>query len=497
MTLSTEFGKLIFIFFLFFCLDSNAQKFDSFIKKVDKASRELERTTKEVNKTFKDVNKDINSSKKASYSKRSADVSKKQDIDGVSSSSTISSRKKGHLSSSGYENVTISPNEENSYYKVANDFYIDISDIKSKYPQGYNPKWDLIDNSGLVNFNMTTYNSKAPEKKEAFVTISEFNGEAYVFLSKFLYSSACAGKLVSNGNQVLITERNQSFYVDKFYNYEAKYEYVGNRGKKVYKVLSTPCISKSGSVYDAGGWRLNLDISKKENSSLLINAKVESILINEYIISKRGVDFGKRYEIEGKIFENKNTPEQAIATKKRLETEEEQRRLTQIAYENKKKEESRLFEIRIKDSFAALVKEQGSFENSRYGCLKVESGEREVTTYETVTYQESPRFRDRIGPDGSIVGTDLVEQGIKRDVMVPKKHNESYKGYKNVCSKPVTIMGAKKMQSEKGTIYYVDASVVVDPGEMTEDLLKIEDNYNPKASEIGSIHYYKNKLPLK
>jgi hypothetical protein len=79
------------------------------------------------------------------------------------------------------------------------------------------------------------------------------------------------------------------------------------------------------------------------------------------------------------------------------------------------------------------------------------------------------------------------------DVSTPGE-TKYYSGLKNICDKPITIKGVTKLISNHGTIYYEDASFSISPGQITNSVYIIDDNYDPNKAEIGSTHYFKNKL---
>jgi hypothetical protein len=396
-----------------------------------------------------------------------------------------------------YKNVSFTTDEESKYFKVANDLYIDIGSLKDLYEYPYGPFWNIIDvkypinyaeKFGTINFEMHNYIQNINRSAEGRISITNYNGNAFVTLSKFLNCN-CAGRLVKNGEKVVIVDQPQTFFIDDFYEFVEDLDLSTIR--KSIRVLSKPCKKLTGSWFDEGGWRMKLVLNTGKDNSISISAIVESLVTQSNLIKKNGTDVGKRWIANNAIFTNRVTPEMAAASIMDIQLRNTKDSLRIVNERKREIEMERLFEIEIKDSYAKVVKIQSSYNainNSSY--LKVEKGEREERQirYEQESYAVSAPYDPSSG---------RFTQMETRSVPVTSYVTVQYEGLRNKSKTEIIILGISKFKSPKGTIYYKDASIKLAPGEITNSFIEIENSYNPKTVEINSTHYYKTKLPIK
>jgi hypothetical protein len=181
---------------------------------------------------------------------------------------------------------------------------------------------------------------------------------------------------------------------------------------------------------------------------------------------------------------NQMADDQAIAAKKR----DEQRRLAAIAYEKEKEEKARQFELKIKNSLSKVIKEQASFVHAgKSGCLKVDQGFKQVRSVDPG--KSFPLYRDIPTDDGSFKRVYAGESRTEDQVTYTPV---SYKGHRNTCSSSIIILDISKLRSYEGTIYYEDASIVLNCNEITDTLIDSEETYNSRTAGVGSTHYFKS-----
>lgn len=249
-------------------------------------------------------------------------------------------------------------------------------------------------------------------------------------------------------------------------------------------MLTETPLEKSRNQLIAGGASGDVELAASDKGDIIIGFTVEYQRLASKIKPA-----GLSYRLTGKdlISRNLQTVEDASMYVANLRQNKTADSLQSITNAKRREEQSRLFEMKIKNSYAEVVQLQNSYAPSA-ACLKTASGKREE---EYMVLEDKEVWVN----DYEIAGTTSGFQW--RKVEVTKKRLVPYSGQKNTCLKAVYIKGIEKLQSPAGTIYYEDRSIKLEPGEMTSTALVIEPFYYPSTAEIGRIYYYTNKLPTK
>ncbi len=347
-----------------------------------------------------------------------------------------------------------------------------LLDISGEYPPGYFPMWDRVikNNEGnLRNYpKMSTveveiFNGKNPKTSQVYslVILSGYKDKAILIFGDYY------ADLEINEPFVIINKHPQSFRLINF------------RISKYGRLTDVP-IEQSKDAYVSGGGKGIIELDAQDNGNINMNLNIEY-----YHQANRFKTYGLSYKYTLKDFQfiNLRSAEKAITTVENIRKNRIEDSLQTIINAKNKIEEDRLFEIKIKNSFMEVSKSQKSIINtSNYNCLK---RDKIITTV--------PGRKEKVIGEMKYT-SEGVPIGTLDYYVETQSHTEIIEGFRNICSNPITIRGITKLQSTKGTIYYKDASFTVLAGEMSNILFKLEENYNSKSAEIGSTHYYKEKL---
>lgn len=380
-----------------------------------------------------------------------------------------------------YRTVKLTPSDITRYYRIAGDFYIDVADTKSKYPVGYEPKWSMMGNFFQMPFTRTNFmQNKLTGTGTQGLAIGEVNGKAYIYLSGFL-SCNCMAPLLKNGDQIVIDNSVQSFFVNDFVQ-------TGSDGQPT----SNPCKNMNMSFYDTGGWKMKLSLSIDDQQILFANAQVESLTTQKNFINRNGMNVSSIWVSENISLPNLMTVAKAIEDIKQKQKDAAEVETRRIAQEKRHKEEIIAFEAEIKNSFRKVAIKQNNYPEFIEGCIKTSNytkfvpGTAEVYHYITETTGRTDEQ-----------GLPVFEQHKVVDQPETMGGYIQYIGVKNNCDKTIVIKGITKLESESNTIYFKDASIKLGPGETIDHALVIDGYYNSKTAEIGSTHYFKRKVSIK
>lgn len=337
-----------------------------------------------------------------------------------------------------------------------------VLDIKGEYPEGYKPRWKYWDIYNSLTFQMDNYVSPRPLFKTSLndFSILENNGKAAVRFN------GCIGEIVTKDNVVFLTETPQSFKVINF--------------KKAKNPAINCCDGKNRYHADIEG---EITLSSNENGDIQV-----SLVMEEFRPASRDVSY--RHTVKNLIVKNEMSVERAYALLNERKRSFIADSLEKIATAIRLKEESRLFELKINNSLPKLAALQNRY-FTNYNALKIVKGEKE----ERYTYYESS---SRAVPSGGFQSNGSPNYEMETtSTPVTGTRTVQYEGLKNTSNRKLMIKGITKLKSQVGTLYYEDASIELEPGEMTDTLFKIWENYNPSVSEIGSTNYYKAKIIIK
>lgn len=356
--------------------------------------------------------------------------------------------------------------------EISKNLFLDISGV---YPSGYFPMWYRVIKSNEGNIKnypkMTTvevenFNGKNSKTSEVYsiVVLSEYKDKAILIFGDYY------ADLEINEPFVIINKHPQSFRLSNF------------RITKFGKFTDVP-IEQSKDAYVSGGAKGIIELFAQDNGSINMNLNIEY-----YHQANRFKTYGLSFKYTLKDFqiENLMPAEKAITIVENIRKNRVKDSIQTIISAKNKIEEERLFEIKIKNSFMEVAKSQKSIINtSNYNCLKRDN---KINTI--------PGRKEKV-----IGEMKYTSEGVPIGTLDYYKETQGYteiiEGFRNICSNPITIKGITKLQSTKGTIYYKDASFTILAGEMSNTLFKLEENYNFKSAEIGSTHYYKEKLGVK
>ena len=332
-----------------------------------------------------------------------------------------------------------------------------ILNIKGKYPSNYKPIWNCVWNPRGIEYNLENNVVKHPIiKTEKIITnLESSDNKATVFFDGCI----CDIKLPTQ--IVTINERPQTFELVNF--------------RSIKNGLVEPC--KQKNPFFKGGWEGKVTLSSNDSGDINMNLIISGFGDSRF--KGRYLSYG--WSLQNYVLQNQMTPKKALTvlTKKRNDRISDS--LDDVARQKVISENYRLFELSIKNSFSKVADIQMKFADKfNMKCLKI------VNESYTISGHSEPysvQLFDRLGPIGYETRYRWVSP---RDVI--------REGFKNTCTNTIYIKGIKKLVSYAGTVYYEDASIELKQNQMTGGVLNIEENYNPKTAEIGSIHYYKNKL---
>lgn len=371
---------------------------------------------------------------------------------------------------SNYQNISISAIDTNKSYKIAEDLYMNIGDIKKTYPDGYGPQWAIIRNYAQMDFTKVNYlQNKLTNTATGSLAIGEINGKAYVFFAGFL-SCNCAAQLLKENEHVLISSNAQSFFVNDF--------------RKITpdgKITAEPCKLMTGSYYDTKGWNLKISLSIDNQQTLVVSPALTSLTVQQSYINRNGTDMSATWTATDVKLPNLVTPEKAISDKRYKEQAKKDAIARQTAMEKRARINEASFELQIKNSLKNVAKQQSQNPKFKAGCIKIESGSYYSPPEEDIVPFQTPYSWDEGRWLKNLVGNTY----------------RTYQGLKNVCDTRIVINGITKSRSTQNTIYYEDSSIELSPGEMTNSIIDIEESYNPNTAKVGSTHYFKNKLIVK
>ncbi|QHV95300.1 hypothetical protein [Spirosoma endbachense] len=360
-------------------------------------------------------------------------------------------------------------------YPISSQIFVPLP---GTYPKGFEPRWSIkadqwdkffLKHKIALNLESNTTAKSVLLKEETAIGIMDYQGRTVLRFDAI--GCKCVADLDLPAQKLTLNESPIRFGLSNFRKLQVNPADDPN----------APCQNMASFTH--GGWAGYITLSANSQSTITMDLLLENYSSPRY---RNGMltykFFGTNIAIP-----NQMTADQAIAVKKRDEEREEQRRLAAIAYEKEKEEKARQFELKIKNSLSKVIKEQASFVHAgKSGCLKVDQGVNQVRSVDPG--KSFPVYRDIPTDDGSFKRVYAGESRTEDQVTYTPV---SYKGHRNTCSSPVTILGISKHRSDKGTIYYEDASIVLNSNEITETLIDIEETYNARTAEVGSTHYFK------
>ncbi len=403
----------------------------------------------------------------------------KETGDKVSSAITngINNLFKGKRNKQGQNEANQKSNENNEKsnlltfdggYPLTRNIYVNIN---GEYPNGYQPSWRFIGKVQNLELKYENYIDGGTGNQAISFGIVEYQGKTVLKQNAFTEcfpACECIADIVLPSSKITLNSTPQRFPLRNFRVIDSQ----------------TPCYPSGGRTSDPEGY---ITLSADNNGNITFDFKLK-VFYKENPYFKL---YGKAsYLIYGNSLSmpNEMTPDKAILTIQNIRKNEIEDSLATIAYEKRKAEETRLFEMKIKNSYekVSLVhKKYNNFSN----CIKIDSGSK------SESYTDYVYSLVKIETHGGISG---VAYELERR-LVPQTNYRTvkYEGFKNNCKIPIVILGIKKLKSPLGTIYYEDASITLEAGEMTDYKIDIENNYNSKLAEVGSIHYFKNKILIK
>ncbi|HVW96768.1 MAG TPA: hypothetical protein VHA56_12435 [Mucilaginibacter sp.] len=382
---------------------------------------------------------------------------------------------------SSYQIVSLTPSDTIKYYKIAGDLFIDIGDTKAKYPGGYQPIWAIMGNYFSMPFVKVNYlQNGLTGAGNHNIGIGQVDGKAYVYISGFL-SCNCMAPLLTKGGQAIINNTPQTFFTSDFWQ-------TGND----YKPTQTPCRNLTWSAYDTGGWKLKIVLSIDSDQAITANATVESLTAQQSYFNKNGTKVSSVWASADVVLPNLMSVENAVNIEQQKEKEAREAEARRLAAEKQEREEIAAFEAEIKDSFQKVAAAQSKYADYNLECLKRSTYSTFVPGQEKITHTESyPTGTTDLNTGAPIYGQrEVVDQEASAGYYI--KHT----GEKNTCGTTIIIKGITKLISSSKTIYYKDASIKLEPGEITDNELVIDEYYNAKIAVTGSTHYYKKSLTM-
>ncbi|MFP5041895.1 hypothetical protein [Parasediminibacterium sp. JCM 36343] len=328
--------------------------------------------------------------------------------------------------------------------------------IKGKYPTGYKPNWKCVWSPDNIVFKAENNVVKRPifNTDNLKANIAAIENKAIVF-----FDGGISDIIIPNG-VAIINEQPQTFKLDNFRNFKDGQPY------------------RQKNPFFKGGWVGVITLSSKPNGDIIMSLKIDGYGDNR--TKGRYLSYG--WSVENYLLQNQTTPENAFADIKEKRDAKVRDSLNAIQMAKEAEAERIAFEKQIKNSYQDVMKVQNAAQYSfNFSCLKIEN-----ESYTTPGYSQSYQQE--------IIATNGNTLGYETKYRWKPGYSTIKEGYKNTCNNPIIIRGIKKLQSPSGTIYYEDASIQLESGKMTDGILKIEDYYNKATSEIGSTHYYKNKL---
>lgn len=376
------------------------------------------------------------------------------------------------LRKSDYFQTTQVAAEKSGYtrHSIAGNLSVDI---KGNYPKGYAPLWNYVSQWAPLTFHVDNYiaaRSLSPTESRNIV-IGEYKGKAVLGFNA-LTSCDCIADIAIN-DIALLTNIPQTFKVTNF------------RKLQNGIVTESNCTGNTNNIYTAGGFEGKITLSANENGDIEM-----SLLIENYRLADRfspaGVSY--RYAAQQVNIVNKNTVAHALNTVKQKWEQAIADSLARIEQERRRAENERNFELNIQHSLSKVAKAQNAYPGN-YACLK-EDREEKVDygiEYETIT----EKFGTVDAAGNGRVDFDTYQRPVRYAYTVKSE------GLRNTCNQATVIKGIRKLKSNRGTIYYEDASIRLAAGEITDGILKIEPAYNPEMAQVGSVHYYKNNIIVK
>lgn len=411
----------------------------------------IEKATNKVNEISNKVNNAISNTIPNLFNKK-----KKENQTTSSQSSNSIFKKSVYYKKNDYSEIK----SDYTRFNIGENLALDIKGI---YPNNFKPSWKNINGYSHIEFDFENYIASRLSPTE----INDFS--LYELKSKaMVYFNGCVGEVVINSQSVILSDEPKTFRITNF--------------KNAYNMENNCCNGKE-NIYRAG-LEGEITLSANENGDVKIKLVFEQYRLADQF-SPAGVSY--RWTKNDLLVLNEMSVEKAIAISNIQRQNFIKDSLRAIAMELKAKEDQKLFEIKIKNSYAKIYQVQKGYNNSQ-NCLKLYSG----TRTETYTRYEETFVAV---PSSSEPGR-FTEMESKR-IPVTDYRTVSFEGLKNNCKNSITILGIRKLKSDLGTVYYEDASIKLEPDAMTDYKLDIEDNYNPKTAEIGSTHYYKNKIIVK
>ncbi|MBP6024476.1 hypothetical protein [Ferruginibacter sp.] len=345
-------------------------------------------------------------------------------------------------------------------------------DIVGQYPQGSFPTWEKINEAwgmpiinsirmatvGFENFNIR---NSSVEQVYELVVLTKKDDKPILIVGDYY------AEIETGGSMAVLTNKPQRFPLVNFRSRRRIDEPVENSKKPEVK----------------GGAKGTIELSANDKGDINLSFVVEYFRVANGSLPA-GLSF--RYSLTNMLCQNLYTAGQAnvyAANLKKAKTEDS---LHAIINQKKYADQSRLFEIKIKNSLQNVAASLAKYPTTNnYSCLK-----KETELYEVPGTREKVIGEMRYTAEGVAMGTaDYYKE--------KPGYTETREITKNSCSKSITVKGISKKQSDKGTIYYEDATFTLPPGETISGDIIIKESYDPTNAKIGSTHYFKNKLIVK
>lgn len=442
---------------------------------VTKKKNQAKGTANNVNRAGKEVKKTVGHVTPGSKTAPSTTVNKVKNGTSNAGNLISVSGKRKNFSTSSPKPITYSGGVE-----LTKQIFIQVP---GEYPEGYEPKWIISRNymrmfsandPFVVNVDDYLIGNVKKYKQPINPYVIEYQGESVLYFNTSYCK--CVAALDIPVEKLTLNNTPIRFGLKNFRKFA---ESSGDDP-------NAPCQGLFN--YTQGGWAGYITLSADSQGNMEMDIELQNFAAPKF---RNGIMTFRYYDTNVSI-PLMMSADQAIAHKKREEQLAEEQRLAKIAREKEEAERERLLEIEIKDSYKKVLIQQANYTNvAKSSCLEEAYGSR--SSYEKERYYTTPIYRPRYGANGEVIGNDLVGGGeiAYRD----KKILVSYKAYKNICDHRVTILGISKKRSKKGTIYYEDASVYLEPGDLTDIYhSKLEKNVNPKDLDVGQSVFFINKI---
>jgi hypothetical protein len=365
----------------------------------------------------------------------------------------------------------ISADSQNTIVGIASDFYLKIP---STYPSGVKPKWAGIvkaenndPNYYGINAVVDLENYTGREMKNRKVNCSLFiternNRPILVFGDSY-------ADIVTDNSRVYIESTPKTFKLANF------------RLFRLGKYSEIP-IEESKYNAIAGGARGIIELSMTQTGHVIMNLQVEYYQ-KPTPYKSGGISF--KYILHEFKFTNLMPTD--LAQNNKLEFEKQRVKDSIRAFELKKERdiEDDEFEVKIENSLRDIMVKHN----------KVNSENVKKCIYQTVEYDfHEPQYVKVTGQllytkEGVPIGTDDYYEKVKGS-----GGSSELVAMRNNCNQDIIIKGIRKLISKRGTVYYEDVSIKISGNSVFYGVVNIEENYYPQKAEIGSYHFYTNRI---